>query len=362
MKKFIAGFGELMLRLSPEGKHRLCQVLPGSLSATFGGAEANVCASVAALGGSALFLSRLPQNPVGLAALFQLRALGVETSRVYVDQRRRLGLYYTESGSNQRGSKVYYDRQGSAFALAKADDYDFDMMLHDVSIMHLSGITPALSRNAFQVSIALLAEAQKRGVMVSCDLNFRRQLWGWEPGLDANQLAEECMAGILPYCSILVANESDAYEVFSMGEAVDGMIEEADSYLEVAAKLAQRFPDLKKIALTLRENISADHNLWSGMLYDCEQAQAYWAPLDKKGNYAPYQIAHVVDRFGGGDAFCAGLLFALQQQEYSEPSRALAFATAASCLKHSICGDYNYSFLDEVEALLQGDVSGRVQR
>lgn len=365
MDKKIAAFGEIMLRLCPAGKKRFQQVLPGQLEATFGGGEANVCVSLAILGAETRYLTALPDNPVSQALLAQLRGLGVDTGMVLLTPGGRLGIYYAEHGAALRGSNVIYDRSHSVISQSGPEDYCFEAMLVGCSHLHLTGITPALSEKAYRATLGIAETAAHLGLTISCDLNYRKKLWKWHPELSANKLAAKCMAQIVKHADIIIGNEEDAADVFGIqaeGSAVaEGRLNCA-GYQAVAAKLAQQFPKASYIAITLRESISADHNNWGGMLYDARQRKSYFAPLSPEGEYRPYQIHDIVDRFGGGDSFCAGLLYALNTPELSEPSTAIQFAVAASALKHTIEGDFNYSSVAEVQALLQGNSSGRVKR
>ena len=366
MKDFcIAGFGEVMLRLCPQGKKRFSQVLPGALDATFGGGEANVCASVALLGGKSRYLTSLPDNPIVRAFAAQLAGLGCDVSRILYSKQGRMGIYYAEHGSNMRGSNVIYDREGSTISLLAPEAYDFEKMLDGVTHLHLSGITPSLTKNAFESTLAVAEQAAKMGITISIDLNYRKKLWNWEPGTAKNELACRCMSQIVPLADIIIGNEEDASDVFGI-HAADTAIDKGElniaGYKEVAGKLSEKFPKAKFIAITLRESISADHNNWGGMLYDCSTKLAHFAPLAADGSYAPYEIRDIVDRFGGGDSFCAGLLFALLSGEYADPADVIRFAVAASALKHTISGDYNFSGRSEVENLMKGSASGRVQR
>ena len=364
MKQVIAGFGEVMLRLCPEGKKRFAQVLPGELQATFGGGEANVCASVAMLGGNSRYLTALPDNPVARVFAAQLRGIGSDVSHILFSTRGRLGVYYAEHGSNMRGSAVVYDREGSTVSLLEPKDYPFGEMLDGVTHLHLSGITPSLTKAAFESTLAIAQYAADHDIRISIDLNYRKKLWNWEPGTSKQDLARRCMSQIVPLADILIGNEEDASDVFGIS-ASNTSIDEGKlniaGYQEVASKLSARFPKAQFVAITLRESISADHNNWGGMLYDCSAKKAHFAPLSD-GVYSPYEIRNIVDRFGGGDSFCAGLLFALNTEELSEPSTAIRFAVAASALKHTVSGDYNYSTRSEVKNLMKGSASGRVQR
>ena len=365
MDKIIAGFGEVMLRLSPAGKLRFSQVLPGTLDATFGGGEANFCSSVARFGAKARYLTALPDNPIVKAFAAQLAGIGVDVSHINYDKRGRMGVYYAEHGSNMRGSSVVYDRDNSTVALLAPEDYDFDAMLAGVTHLHLTGITPSLTRNAYCVTLELAKRAAAAGITISVDLNYRKKLWNWEPGTAKNDLAARCMGEIVPLADIIIGNEEDAADVFGIHAAATS-IDKGElniaGYEDVAKQLSARFPKAAFVAITLRESISADHNNWGGMLYDCRKRQAHFAPLDGAGNYHPYEIRNIVDRFGGGDSFCAGLIFALNTPELAEPSTALRYAVAASALKHTFFGDYNPATRPEVESLMKGSASGRVQR
>ena len=361
----IAAFGEVMLRLCPAGKKRFAQVLPGQLEATYGGGEANVCASIAMLGGKSRYLTALPDNPVSKAFAAQLRGLGCDVDKILYSKQGRMGIYFAEHGSNMRGSNVVYDRDGATVAILPPEAYDFQAMFDGVTHLHVTGITPALSANAFAVTLAAVTYADAHGITVSVDLNYRKKLWNWEEGTAKNVLAGRCMQQIVEKADIIIGNEEDAADVFGI-HAADTAIESGKlniaGYKEVAAALSARFAKAKFVAITLRESISADHNNWGGMLYDCQTGNAHFAPLDGDGNYAPYQIKDIVDRFGGGDSFCAGLLFALHSEKYAAPADAIRFAVASSALKHTIPGDYNYSSCSEVETLMKGSASGRVQR
>jgi 2-dehydro-3-deoxygluconokinase len=366
MKDFcIAGFGEVMLRLCPSGKKRFCQALRSSLEASFGGGEANVCVSIAMLGGKSRYLTALPDNPVARAFAAELAGIGSDVSAIKFVKGGRMGIYYAEHGSNMRGSNVIYDREGSVISQLGAADYDFRAMLETVTHLHLSGITPSLTKNAFEATLEIARQAAEMGITISIDLNYRKKLWNWEPGTAKNELAKRCMGQIVPLADIIIGNEDDASDVYGINApdtAIDAGKLNISGYKLVASELSKRFPKAKYVAITLRESISADHNNWGGMLYDCAGNEAHFAPLDADGNYAPYEIKNIIDRFGGGDSFCAGLLFALNTPELSAPATAIKFAVAASALKHTINGDYNFTSRSEVENLMKGSASGRVQR
>jgi 2-dehydro-3-deoxygluconokinase len=358
-------FGEIMARLAPPGTLRWRQALPGSVQVTWGGGEANVCASLAMLGAKARYLTALPRTPIAEAVVATLRGLGVDTSPILWRKEGRLGLYFVEAGANQRGSTVLYDRERSCVSLAGPEEYDFAAALAGVSWLHVTGITPAISEHACRANLALVKQAKSSGISVSCDLNFRKKLWNWRPGTSARDLARECMTQVLRHVDLVIANEEDAADVLGIhAEGTDvaaGRIDAA-AYASVARKIVDQFPNVSRVAITLRESISANHNNWGGMLLDASQNEACFAPLGAGGRYEPYEIRDIVDRVGAGDSFAAGLLFALNTPEYGTPKRAIAFAVAASCLKHSIQGDFSYVSREEVAALLAGSATGRVQR
>lgn len=357
-------FGEVMLRLAPEGCMRLRQVLPGTLEATFGGGESNVAASLAMLGNSARFLTALPDNAVGDAVEGLLRGLRVDTDCI-CRRPGRVGIYFLENGANQRGSTVLYDRAGSSVSLAQASEYDFDRALSGVGWVHVTGITPAISKAAFLATLELVQRASAAGMTVSCDLNFRKKLWLWREGTSQRELARECMTAILAHVNVVIGNEEDADCVLGIsadGTSVESGQIRADAYEGVAREIVARFPGVRQVAITLRESISASHNNWGAMLFDSASDRPFFAPCDARGKYRPYEIRDIVDRVGGGDSFAAGLLHALRSADYALPEAAIRFAVAASCLKHSVRGDLNYVSEPEVVRLMEGDASGRVKR
>jgi 2-dehydro-3-deoxygluconokinase len=337
----IVTFGEIMLRLAPEGYYRFVQA--ASLGATYGGGEANVAISLANFGLDALFVTKLPKHEIGQAAVNKLREFGVDTSRI-VRGGDRIGIYFLEKGASQRPSKVIYDRAGSAIAAASAGDFDWNGIFEGASWFHFTGISPALGDNVAALCLEALRTAKNRGLTVSCDLNYRKNLWSREK-------AGELMAGLMPYVDICIANEEDAADVFGIkaknSEVTAGQINR-EGYKEVAKTLADRF-GFKQTAITLRESLSANDNNWAAMLYD---GREYY--FSKK--YA----VRIVDRVGGGDSFAAGLIYG--SVTGLSPRETLEFAVAASCLKHSIEGDFNLVSVDEVKKLAGGDASGRVQR
>lgn len=337
----VVTFGELMLRLAPENYLRFVQ--SDRLEATFGGAEANVAVSLASFGEQASFVSKLPAHEIGQSAINSLRRYGVDTSLV-VRGGDRVGIYYCEKGASQRPSKVIYDRAGSAIATASPDDFDWNAIFDGADWFHFTGITPALSANLADITLQAVKVAKEKGITVSCDLNFRKKLW-------SKERANAVMSEICKYVDVCIANEEDAKDVFGIeAENTDinsGKLDK-DGYVSVAKQLTEKF-GFKAVAITLRESKSASDNDWSGMLF-------------KNGNafFSKKYSMHIVDRVGGGDSFGAGLIYSLSNG-YDEQS-AIEFAVAASCLKHSVEGDYNMVSLEEVKALAGGNASGRVQR
>ena len=330
-----------MMRLNPEGYLRFVQA--DRYVSTFAGAEANVAVSLANYGVDAAFVSKLPAHEIGQSAVNALRKYGVDTSFV-VRGGDRVGVYYCEKGASQRPSKVIYDRAYSAIATASEGDFDWDAIFRGVDWFHFTGITPALSESMAKITLQAVKKAKERGVTVSCDLNFRKKLW-------SKERAGQVMGELCRYVDYCIANEEDAKDVFGIEadntDIDSGKLDRA-GYVSVAKKLTDRF-GFKGVAITLRESISANDNNWSAMLYTNGQAV-----FSKK--YA----MHIVDRVGGGDSFGAGLIYSLINNYDSQ--KAIEFAVAASCLKHSIEGDYNMVSVKEVETLMGGDASGRVQR
>jgi 2-dehydro-3-deoxygluconokinase len=339
----VVTFGEIMLRLAPEGYYRFVQAQ--SFGVTYGGGEANVAVSLANFGVDAAFVTKLPAHEIGQSAVNKLREFGVNTVGI-VRGGSRVGIYFLEKGASQRASKVIYDRAGSAIATATTADFDWDSIFSDTAWFHFTGITPALGDNVAEICLEACKAAKAKGITISCDLNYRKNLW-------SKQKAGQVMGGLMEYVDVCIANEEDAADVFGIHadntDITTGKVSH-EGYKEVAKKLAERF-HFKKVAITLRESISANDNNWAAMLCDCEAGEFYFS---KK-----YPV-HIVDRVGGGDSFGAGLIYAtLAGYDYQQ---ALEFAVAASCLKHSIEGDFNQVSVDEVTKLAGGDASGRVQR
>ena len=338
----IVTFGELMLRLKPPGCLRLPQTT--TLEATFGGGEANVAVSLALFGHEARFVSALPANPIGDWAVGELRRHGVDT-RFSLRQGDRLGIYFLEAGASQRASNVIYDRAGSAIAALGPGQVDWTRAFAGARWFHLTGITPALSDPAAAACREALTAAKAAGVTTSMDLNYRKKLW-------TPAKAGQVMATLMPFIDVAIANEEDCEKVFAIKagatQVASGELQHRQ-YLEVAAQMTARFPNLTHVAITLRESHSASHNGWSGLL------------VDRAGHsFSPHYDLAIVDRVGGGDSFAAGLIHALISGK--DRAQAISYAVAASALKHSVSGDFNLVSLAEVEALVAGDGSGRVQR
>ncbi len=362
MKKIVT-FGEIMGRLCPDNNLRFKQTMPGKLNLTFAGAEANVAASIAMLGGDATFVTSLPDNDITDACFATLRGLKVNVDHINKVNVGRMGLYFVEKGANQRPSRVIYDREYSSVSMVDSSAYDWAKIFDGADWFHFTGITPSLSKIAAEAALAAAKAAKAAGVTVSCDLNFRKKLWQWSQTLSSTELAKEVMSGLLPYIDVVIANEEDMADVLGIeGSDVHGGVIDADRYVEVAREAVKLFPNVSKVAITLRESLSATHNNWGAMLYDVASDAPHFAPLDADGNYSPYEIKNIIDRVGGGDSFGAGLVFALNSDELSEPSQAIRFAVASSCLCHSIDGDFNYVSCDEVLSLMGGSASGRVVR
>ena len=337
----IVTFGEIMMRLNPEGYQRFVQA--DKFEVSYAGGEANVAVSLANYGIDASFVTKLPDNPLGRSARDAVRRFGVDTGDV-VWGGPRLGVYFVEKGASQRPSKVVYDRAGSSIALASRGDFDWPRILRGAKWFHFTGITPALGGELPAICLDALKCCRVRRIAVSCDLNYRGKLW-------SRAEAGRTMAKLMPYVDVLIANESDAADVFGIagdGSDVENGRLDKEGYISVARQLAERF-GIKKVAITLRTSISATDNRWAGLLY--AGGRAYFSP--------EYPI-HIVDRVGGGDSFGGGLIYALATGRKAQG--AIDFAVAASCLKHTIEHDFNLVSVDEVDALAAGNVSGRVQR
>lgn len=341
MSKKIVTFGEIMLRLAPEGYSRFVQA--DSFGATYGGGEANVAVSLANYGFNAKFVTKLPKHDIGQAAVNSLRRYGVDTSDI-VRGGDRVGIYFLEKGASQRPSKVIYDRAGSAIAKAVKADFDWKRIFEGADWFHFTGITPALNDEAAAICREACKAAKEAGITISCDLNYRNKLWSKEK-------AGQIMGELCRYVDVCIANEEDAADVFGIKAAdtdVTSGVVNHGGYKNVAKQLAERF-GFSKVAITLRESISANDNNWSAMLYS-----------DDSYYFSRRYPIHIVDRVGGGDSFGGGLIAAVLSGY--EPQAVIEFAAAASCLKHSIEGDFNHISMEEVAKLAGGDASGRVQR
>ncbi len=345
MKHKVVTFGEIMLRLATPGNLRFSQT--NQLTATFGGGEANVAVSLANFGIPVEYVTRLPENDLGTACIMELRRYGVGTQHI-IRGGKRLGIYFLETGAVSRGSKVIYDRAHSSVSEIEKGMVNWDQVFENATWFHWTGITPAISQSAADVCLEAIREANERGIIVSCDLNYRKNLWKY--GKTAGEVMTELVAGT----DIVLGNEEDAEKVLGIKpEGIDvtaGHVE-GTAYESVSRRIMERFPLCKKVITTLRGSVNANHNSWSGVLWNGEQL--FEAPT--------YQITHIVDRVGGGDSFMGGLIYGLLAYE-GDDQKALNFAVAASCLKHTIYGDFNQVTVDEVEKLMQGDASGRVAR
>ena len=340
MKKVVC-FGEIMLRLAPQGYLRFEQT--PVFEAVYGGGEANVCVSAANYGLETAFVSKVPDNPIGQAAVNELRRYGVDTRHI-VRGGERLGIYFCEKGASQRPSKVVYDRKYSSISVATKEEFDWKTIFAGAAWFHFTGITPALGDSVAEAVLEACKAAKAAGLTVSCDLNFRKNLW-------TSEKAGQVMAKYMEYVDVCIANEEDAEKVFGIkaeNTDITGGKLSHEGYKQVAEKLKSRF-GFQKVAITLRGSISASDNNWAAMLYD---GQEFY--------FSRTYPVHIVDRVGGGDSFAGGLIYALTSGYAA--ADALEFAVAASCLKHSIEGDHNHVTVNEVKALMGGDGSGRVQR
>lgn len=344
MKKTIT-FGEVMLRLAAPGYERFFQ--SPSLSATFGGGEANVAVSLANFGIPVSFVTRLPKNDISRACLRELRGFGVEVDNVIFGG-ERMGIYYLETGAVSRASKVIYDRAHSSVSEIKPGMIDWTNIFKDASWFHWTGITPAISQSAADVCLEALKAASAMGITISCDLNYRKNLWKY------GKSAIEVMPDLVKYSNVILGNEEDAEKALGikpLGVNVENGEVDAEAYLSVSQQIMSKFPQAEKVITTLRSSINANNNNWAGVLYNGNT-------LYKSRQY---QITHIVDRVGGGDSFMGGLIYGLQTYK-NDDQKALDFAIAASCLKHTVYGDYNRVSVSEVEKLMGGDTGGRVSR
>ncbi len=345
MTSKVITFGEIMMRLTPPGFQRFGQAR--SFDVIYGGGEANVAVSLANFGMPVDYVTRLPANDLGEACLMYLRQYGVGTSKI-VRGGERLGIYFMENGAMQRASKVIYDRAGSSLATLEAGMLDWESIFTEATWFHWTGITPAVSAGAANACLEAVKVARAKGITISCDLNFRKNLWKW------GKKAPEVMPELVSYCDVAIGNEEDAEKVFGIHAPdvdVNAGRVQADAYRFVCEKLVEKFPNLKTVAITLRGSISASHNTWSGVLW---QSGSFFTGIK-------FDMTHLVDRVGGGDAFGAGLIYGLHT--YGDDfQKALDFAISAACLKHSIFGDFNMASVSEVKSLMAGEASGRVSR
>jgi 2-dehydro-3-deoxygluconokinase len=341
----VVTFGEIMLRLSTPGFERFTQARQFEIQ--FGGGEANVAVSLANYGIMADFITRLPQNDIAQACIMELKRFGVGVDKI-IHGGDRLGIYFLETGAVARASKVIYDRAGSSISTIQPGMVDWEKVFEGVSWFHWTGITPAIAEGTAKVCLEAIQVANKKGITVSTDLNYRKNLWKY--GKKAGEVMPDLVAG----CDIILGNEEDAEKVFGIrpdtGNVTSGHVEAA-AYESVCRQLMQKFPRAKKTIITLRGSLNASHNTWSGILWN-----------GKKLMQAPqYDITHIVDRVGGGDSFMGGLIYGLMTWP-DDDQKTLNFAVAASCLKHTIPGDFNLVSVEEVEKLMGGDASGRVSR
>ncbi|MFN0197443.1 MAG: PfkB family carbohydrate kinase [Planctomycetaceae bacterium] len=361
----VVTFGEVMLRMCPEGHLRMRQVLPGKLEVTFGGGELNVAVSVAMQGGNAAFMTALPDNVLTDSLVQEMRKLNVDAGLIQRVKQGRFGIYFVETGADQRGGTVTYDREGSSISLQPAESYPWTKAFENANWFHITGITPAISRQAALAALMAVQTAKEHNLTVSCDLNFRKKLWNWESGTKPVELAQKTMREMLAYVDVVIANEEDAELMLDIAaphsDVSSGKLD-LTGYEFVAKTIVANFPRVDRVAITLRESISASHNNWGAIYYDRTSDTTSYAPQNELGDYAPYQMRNIVDRVGAGDSFAGALIFALNTPELSHPDTALRYAVAASCLKHTMYGDFNYATRAEIEALMGGSASGRVQR
>ncbi|MDE5990625.1 MAG: sugar kinase [Clostridia bacterium] len=338
----IVTVGEIMMRLQPSGYKRFLQA--DSFDVVFGGGEANVAVSLAQFGEDVAFVTKLPSNAIADKCIKELKGWDVDTSKI-VRGGDRMGIYFCEKGCSQRGSNVIYDRAGSSIATVGEKDFDIPAMLDGVEWLHWTGITPAISDNMAQVMEKILIEAKRKGITVSCDLNYRKKLW-------TREKANAVMSKLVGYVDVLISNEEDCKDVFSIeaeNTDINSGVLSVQGYESIGRRLMEKFPNIKYVAFTLRESVSASCNGWSALLIDAKKVY-------KSKKY----MIDIVDRVGGGDSFGAGLIYGLRNGLGEQQT--IEFAVAASCLKHTVEGDFNIASVDEVNKLARGDGSGRVQR
>jgi len=345
MQKKVLTFGEIMLRLSPPYFKRFTQA--NSFDVTYGGGEANVAVSLSNFGIPVDYVTRLPNNDIGNACIRYLQQFGINTTKI-IRGGERIGIYFLETGASARSSKVIYDRAHSALSNAQPNMFIWDDLFEDVNWFHWTGITPAISPNLAEICLEAVKVAKDKGITISCDLNYRSKLWNY------GKQPSEVMPNLVNYCDYVIGNEEDADKVLGI-KATDTDITsgniDPEKYLYVAKEMQKRYPNLKSIAITLRGSISASYNTWAGVLYDGKKLYVS----------SHYDITHIVDRVGAGDSFAAGLIYGFHTFN-DDYQKILNFAVAASCLKHTVFGDFNLVSIEEVEKIMEGNVSGRVSR
>lgn len=355
--KRIVTFGEIMARIAAPQFKRFQQAMPGDVEVTFAGAEASIAGSLAYLGAQASFVTALPKHAIADACIANLRSLGVDTSCILRSDHGRLGIYFYERGVNQRTANVIYDREGSAVSITPAAEYDWDHILDGAEWLVVSGITPAISRNAANVTLAALQAAARRQVKVACDMNYRSKLWQWDSELSPRALATKTMRQLLPLVDLFVGGREDVAAVLGtdVGEDTD------EELLRMCQQISQQYPNIQWVAMTRRIGLSSTENYFGGLLYVVRSNVGWFAPQSAEAKHS-YLITDIVDRLGAGDAFTAGLLYSLSTTDGAASAATIEFATAAGCLAHSIEGDFNYVTRAEIESLLAGESSGRVRR
>ena len=349
MRGRLVGLGEVMARLTVPSRGRFGQAVPGMWQMSLAGAELNVAVGYVQLGGEAAFVTALPEHGIADGVVAEIRGLGVEIGQVVRSAEGRLGLFFLEAGSGHRAAQVIYDREGSVFSRVGPGSYDWDGVFAGAGRLHLSGVTPAISRNAAEVAMRAVEEAGVRGVPVSFDMNFRRRLWQWESGKGAEELAAETVRGLMPGVELFIGGVDDVAMLTGDPEAGKA------GHAAAARLLVNRWPNVKRVAMTMRESVTATRQRLGGMMYEAEGDVVTRGPVT-------YEMTEIADRLGGGDAFAAGLLTALDDPELREAEKAVAFAVAASCLAHTVPGDFALVSRGEVETLMRGGGGGRVVR
>ena len=346
----VVTFGEIMARMAAPAFKRFQQAMPGALDVTFAGAEASIAGSLAHLGASASFVTALPSHSIGDACLASLRATGIDTRHIVRTDRGRLGIYFLETGANQRSGNIIYDREGSSISVTPPEAYRWSEIFETADWFVVSGITPALSRNAAEVTALAIKEASSRGVKIAIDMNYRSKLWQWDPPLSARELATRTMRALIPSADLFIGGREDAEAILNLETSLP--------LEDLVREITRKFPNLQRVAMTLRSGNSASTNHFGGLLYEKDSDMVAYAPKKE----VLYPITNIVDRIGTGDAFSAALIFALITPELASAQSAIALATAAGCLAHSIEGDLNLNTRGEIESLMGGDSGGRVRR